>query len=114
VGPSKNTHLSGSHRRIYHLCRCFNKFCDSTLLKDNGLTVFRQPPSKIRFGDGDLFCIQINKDQIIGCERSNRCAAHFVWEKARNQLRQTLREATFTKLLQEDRNFNLINEKVPQ
>lgn len=40
------------------------------------------------------------------CDRSNSCAAHFVWEKARNQLRETLREATFDKLLQEDRCFN--------
>ena len=48
------------------------------------------------------------------CDRSNSCAAHFVWEKARNQLRQTLREATFTKLLQEDCSFGLIKEKVPK
>ena len=47
------------------------------------------------------------------CDRSNSCAAHFVWEKARNQLRETLREATFTKLLQEDRRFNLIENKIP-
>ena len=44
------------------------------------------------------------------CDRSNTCAAHFVWEKARNQLRETLREATFTKLLQEDRGFHLIKD----
>ena len=34
------------------------------------------------------------------CGRSSTCAAHFVWEKARNQLRQTLSEATFIKLLE--------------
>lgn len=48
------------------------------------------------------------------CDRSNTCAAHFVWEKARNQLRETLREATFTKLLQEDRGFHLIKAKIPE
>jgi Rrf2 family iron-sulfur cluster assembly transcriptional regulator len=40
------------------------------------------------------------------CDRSNACAAHFVWEKARNQLRATLSEATFARLLKEDRCFN--------
>jgi Rrf2 family protein len=33
------------------------------------------------------------------CNRSNSCAAHRVWYKARNQLRDTLREATFADLL---------------
>ena len=33
------------------------------------------------------------------CNRSNSCAAHRVWYKARNQLRETLREATFADLL---------------
>jgi Rrf2 family protein len=36
------------------------------------------------------------------CNRSNSCAAHRVWDKARNQLRATLREATFAELLKED------------
>jgi len=36
------------------------------------------------------------------CSRSNACAVHVVWEKARHQLRETLREATFAKLLKED------------
>jgi Rrf2 family protein len=40
------------------------------------------------------------------CNRSNSCAAHSVWQKARNQLRATLSEATFAKLLQEDSCFN--------
>ena len=35
------------------------------------------------------------------CNRSNSCAVHLVWEKARNQLRQTLQEATFDGLLAE-------------
>ena len=36
------------------------------------------------------------------CQRSNACTVHRVWETARNQLRETLREASFSKLLQED------------
>jgi Rrf2 family iron-sulfur cluster assembly transcriptional regulator len=36
------------------------------------------------------------------CDRSNACAVHVVWEKARNQLRKTLNEATFAQLLKED------------
>ncbi len=36
------------------------------------------------------------------CNRSNSCAAHRVWDKARNQLRETLREASFADLLKED------------
>ncbi|MFZ0728297.1 MAG: Rrf2 family transcriptional regulator [Desulfobacterales bacterium] len=35
------------------------------------------------------------------CNRSNACAVHRVWEKARSQLRDTLREATFAGLLQD-------------
>jgi Rrf2 family protein len=35
------------------------------------------------------------------CNRSNSCAAHRVWFKARDQLRATLREATFADLLSE-------------
>ncbi len=40
------------------------------------------------------------------CDRSNACAAHLVWQKARNQLRTTLQDATFAKLLQEQSCFN--------
>jgi Rrf2 family iron-sulfur cluster assembly transcriptional regulator len=36
------------------------------------------------------------------CERSSTCAVHMVWQKARNQLRETLREATFAKLVQKE------------
>jgi Rrf2 family protein len=36
------------------------------------------------------------------CNRSPSCAVHLVWEKARKQLRATLRQATFAKLLKED------------
>ena len=39
------------------------------------------------------------------CYRSNTCAINRVWEKARNQLRETLREATFSRLLEEDSCF---------
>jgi Rrf2 family protein len=35
------------------------------------------------------------------CNRSNSCAAHRVWLKARDQLRATLREAAFADLLNE-------------
>ena len=33
------------------------------------------------------------------CNRSNSCAVHRVWDKARSQLRRTLQEATFADLL---------------
>ena len=36
------------------------------------------------------------------CFRSPECAIHRVWEKARNQLRETLKEATFAKMLEEE------------
>ena len=44
--------------------------------------------------------------RLESCSRSNSCSVHFVWEKARNQLRETLREATFAKLLQKDNCFS--------
>jgi len=37
------------------------------------------------------------------CRRSKACSVHQVWDKARNQLRDTLRQATFSSLLEEDR-----------
>jgi Rrf2 family protein len=36
------------------------------------------------------------------CGRSYTCAVHFVWQKARNQLRETLREATFAKMIEDE------------
>ena len=36
------------------------------------------------------------------CFRSPGCSIHRVWEKAREQLRSTLREATFAKLLEDE------------
>jgi len=36
------------------------------------------------------------------CERSSTCAAHKVWEKARDQLRETLRQTSFSQLLKDD------------
>lgn len=36
------------------------------------------------------------------CRRSYTCAAHSVWQKARDQLRETLRKATFAKLIKEE------------
>jgi Rrf2 family protein len=44
--------------------------------------------------------------RLDSCTRSNSCAAHSVWEKARNQLRATLSDATFARLLQEDKCLN--------
>ena len=35
------------------------------------------------------------------CKRSPTCAVHIVWKNAREQLRETLRAATFDKLLKE-------------
>jgi Rrf2 family protein len=35
------------------------------------------------------------------CNRSPACAVHGVWAKAKDQLRQTLKEATFARILQE-------------
>ena len=45
------------------------------------------------------------------CDRSNACAVHAVWEKSRNQLRETLRRATFAKLMQEESCFNPLETK---
>ena len=36
------------------------------------------------------------------CFRTSGCSIHRVWEKAREQLRNTLREATFAKLLENE------------
>jgi len=36
------------------------------------------------------------------CQRSQACSVHQVWDKARSQLRDTLREATFANLLTQD------------
>jgi Rrf2 family protein len=44
-------------------------------------------------------CIQSSST----CGRKVRCAVHLVWSKAENQLRQTLREATFDKLVKEEK-----------
>jgi Rrf2 family protein len=35
------------------------------------------------------------------CNRSQACAVHCIWAKARDQLRQTLQEATFDRILRE-------------
>lgn len=48
------------------------------------------------------------------CDRSNACAVHVVWEKARNQLRQTLSEATFAQLLKEDSCINPFEQNQEQ
>jgi Rrf2 family protein len=36
------------------------------------------------------------------CQRSQACSVHQIWDKARNQLRDTLRQATFTSLLDKE------------
>lgn len=36
------------------------------------------------------------------CERSASCSVNIVWEKAREQLRNTLRDVTFDKLLEDE------------
>jgi len=62
-----------------------------------------KPPSRITLLDvvesvtGTIFlndCVM----KPDACSRSSACAIHRVWEKARDQLRQTLREATFKEL----------------
>jgi Rrf2 family protein len=72
------------------------------------------PPQRISLLDvveaviGEIYL----NDCIIrpeSCNRSNACAVHVVWEKARNQLRETLRKATFARLLKEDSCFNPFN-----
>lgn len=64
------------------------------------------PPQKLTLLDvveavvGEIFlndCIM----RPTSCDRSNACAVHRVWEKARAQLRATLGEATFAGLLQD-------------
>lgn len=39
------------------------------------------------------------------CDRSNACIAHQTWQKARDQLRDTLAEATFDKIVHEEKIF---------
>ena len=65
------------------------------------------PPGKITLLDvveavtGEIFlndCVM----RPDSCFRSPTCAIHRVWEKAREQLRETLREATFARMLKED------------
>ena len=50
---------------------------------------------------GEIFL----NDCILGskpCGRKVTCAVHLVWRKAKDQLRDTLREATFDKLVKEE------------
>ena len=71
----------------------------------------RVPPEKLTLLDvveaviGEIFlndCLL----QPDTCHRSTACTVNRVWEDARNQLRETLREATFSKLLTEDSCLN--------
>jgi Rrf2 family protein len=59
----------------------------------------------VEFINGEIFL----NDCIIrpeSCPRSKTCSIHEVWERARKQLRDTLREATFEKMLQDGTCFN--------
>jgi Rrf2 family protein len=69
------------------------------------------PPEKLTLLDvveaviGEIFlndCLL----QPETCHRSTACTVNRVWEDARNQLRETLREATFSKLLTENSCLN--------
>jgi Rrf2 family protein len=71
---------------------------------------------------GEIYLHDCLKSEF--CNRSISCAARLVWERARKQLRATLRQATFDKLLKEDSGFdgfkvdavviNQKNELLPQ
>ena len=65
------------------------------------------PPERITLLDvieavtGEIFlndCVM----RPDSCFRSPTCSIHRVWEKAREQLRETLREATFAQMLKEE------------
>jgi Rrf2 family protein len=65
------------------------------------------PPSRVTLLDvveaviGEIFL----NDCVLrpeSCDRSNACAAHFVWARAKDQLRRTLQEATFAALLKQN------------
>jgi len=48
--------------------------------------------------------IVLNDCQLMPgtCFRSSSCSVHKVWERAREQLRETLRQATFSTLIEEE------------
>jgi DNA-binding IscR family transcriptional regulator len=48
------------------------------------------------------------------CFRSPGCSIHRVWEKAREQLRNTLRKATFAKMLEEETCFPSISSELSE
>lgn len=47
------------------------------------------------------------------CNRSHACAVHGIWAKAKDQLRQTLREATFDRILRETSCMPSLTLKTP-
>ncbi len=47
------------------------------------------------------------------CNRSHACAVHGIWAKAKDQLRQTLQEATFARILRETSCMPSLTFKVP-
>lgn len=67
----------------------------------------RKPPGEITMLDvieaviGEIYlndCVM----KPDSCERTSLCAVHVVWETARDQLRATLRSATFDRLVEAD------------
>ena len=65
------------------------------------------PPEKLTLLDvveavtGEIFlndCVM----RPDSCFRSPTCSIHRIWEKARGQLRETLKEATFAKMLKDE------------
>jgi Rrf2 family protein len=71
----------------------------------------RHPPEKLNLLDvietmmGDIF---FNECALRpeSCSQSCTCAVHSVWVKARTQLRETLRQATFSQLADEVRDHD--------
>ncbi|HNR12934.1 MAG TPA: Rrf2 family transcriptional regulator [Thermodesulfobacteriota bacterium] len=45
------------------------------------------------------------------CRRSDTCAVHALWVKAKDQLRSTLRKATFSRLAKQENFLNRISKK---
>jgi Rrf2 family protein len=63
--------------------------------------------------DGEIFL----NDCVVrpeSCFRNSQCSVYLVWEKARDQLRATLREATFDKLLKNESCMHSIANDIEQ
>jgi Rrf2 family protein len=72
------------------------------------------PPYKVSMLDvieaviGEIFLNDCIRPE--SCDRSKACIAHQIWQKARDQLRDTLAEATFDKIVREEQIFKLCCE----